>query len=146
MKSKEFTYKQLLATDKGISRVRDKENMMGAIIPGCTFPSNIMFLNAYNQNFIKGLVKAIIEGAKPILDKFKDSKGEWKKDGLANFLKEEDEYLKKVEKGVALRTYSMKELSKIDDEYYQKANENTPVPQEYISLLMEADLIEDDLE
>lgn len=147
MEKVKYTKSQVLAVNRAIARVRDKQNMMGQTIPGCNFPSSIMFLNAWNQNHAKGEVEGIFEAMKPIRKKYQDANEKWKKDGMKKFLKEENEYLKGEAKGIELRPYSLKELSKCDtDEYLKKANAETPVPQEFYSLLMEAGILIDDLE
>ena len=147
-KSVKYTKSQVLAVNRAITRVRDKTNMMGQTIPGCNFHSSIMFLNAWNQNHAKGEVEGIIDAMKPIRKKNqeKDEKT-WKKGGMQKFLDAEVEYLKQEAEGIQFRTYSLKELSKCDtDEYLKKANAETPVPQEFYSLLMDAGLLIDDLD
>lgn len=153
-----YTKSNVLAVNRAITRVRDKQNMMGQTIPGCSFPSSVMFLNAWNQNHAKGEVDGIIEAMKPVrkknqddkgqwIKKVQDEKGKWSKGGMEKFAEAEATYLKKEAEGIEFRPYSLKELSKCDtDEYLKKANAETPVPQEFYSLLMDAGLLIDDLD
>ena len=88
-KGVKYTKSQILAVNRAITRVRDTQNMMGQTIPGCVFPSAVMFLNAWNQNSIKGEVEGIVEAMKPERKKHQDKEEKWKKGGAQKFIDEE---------------------------------------------------------
>jgi len=154
MDVKNLTIKQAVAANKAISRVRDQNLMTGGSIPGCTFSTMIMFRNAWTQNQLEATIKGYTEALEAIRKKHQKFAPEDKDKKVPLELKpkeqkamsdELDKLLNSPAEGLVLKKYSLKELVEMDeDDYLKKVNEKHPVPQEFISLLMEAGLIDDD--
>lgn len=144
----DLTVGQVVGINRAITRVRDAQNQMGQVIQGCSLPMELMFLNAWTQNEIKSIVEGVEEAQKGLRKKYikKDKDGEpvpLKASDLEKMQKEIDTKLaEKAE--VSLKKYKLSDLKKLDEESYLEMNRDHPVPQEYVSLLMDAGLIEDD--
>ena len=150
----DLTIRQVIAANRAIRRVRDQNQGNGQAAPGVTFPTMIMFQNAWTQNEIKGCVEGYDESVKALrarFDKTKKEKGKdvpipWTAKDMDEFNKALSKILDKPATGVALKSFSMSEFAEMDeDEYLKEANKEHPIPQEYFSLLMEAGLLEDDV-
>ena len=149
------TLKQIAAANRAILKVRAIKLPNGMEEPGCSLPFDIMFLNAWTQDAIAGTCKAIDEAMEVMEKKHlgteKNKEGKvvdkvWTTKKLQAFAKEQDKYLsKKVEPALILKSFSLQSFLDMDkDPYWRKINEKRPIPQDYVSLLMEAGLIEDD--
>jgi len=137
------TRKQVIAVDRAIGRVRDATTQQGMTLPGCILPVNIMVLNAWNQSQVQAAAIAVYAKIDDIKKGLIDKNNQWKENGFKDYNKQKEAYLNEIVENITLKTYPLKDLKKIDeDEYFRRVNEKNPVPQEYFSLLMEANLIE----
>jgi hypothetical protein len=155
---KDLTLQEILDTNAAIKRVRDTRLSDGSTLPGCTFPFKIMYKNGKIEGQIKTRVKAFTDAKKEKIEKHQvdketgelDKKGKIKKDKAGKPLigkwldpklsKKIEGELKKeveaVESDIILQPYLLSWFLEMEeDEYYREANKNSPIPQEFFSLL-----------
>lgn len=147
---KELSLKEILNIDNAIKRIRDTKTADGMTIPGCTFPFKIMYQTGKIEGQIEGRVKAYNKAKEAKIKAKQVDKPTGEKDAegkpiIAPWLdpkdsekigKELEKEIEKIDKELQLYPYSLKAFMEMeDDDYYKEANKNSPVPQEFFSLM-----------
>lgn len=170
----DLTTQELININAALKRVRDKNiNRMveGEIaqetLPGCTFPFRISYRNGKIEGKIEARLKTFFKKKEEMRKSIEVMKLSGKKDNDGNLIKGEDgkpeklpfidakkarkaekelmEVINEVEEGLTLHAYPLSWFLEMDkDDYYKEANKNSPVPQEFFSLM--GRLIYDDTE